>query len=265
MDYFGADKPLKAITAGDAEDFQRWLKRSTPAKPGEPQPPGFGDNTARRTCGRAKQFFEAARKRRVISESPFEDIGDCQVRANKSRDRFITADEAKAVLAACPDSQWRLLFALSRYGGLRCPSEHIGLRWSDIDWAKGRFTVHSPKTEHHEGHESRVVPIFPELRPYLEAAKADAEPGAEYVITIKSVRSQKPNCRTHMQRIIKKAGLKRWEKLFHNLRASRQTELKGQGFGRLTLRRHCTSSAVSGNELTYARVPHRPLPRLSHG
>ncbi len=30
-------------------------------------------------------------------------------------------------------TQWRLIFALSRYGGLRCPSEHLALRWGHID------------------------------------------------------------------------------------------------------------------------------------
>ena len=42
-------------------------------------------------------------------------------------------DEAEKVLKACPDAQWKLLFALSRYGGLRCPSEHLALTWGDID------------------------------------------------------------------------------------------------------------------------------------
>ena len=45
------------------------------------------------------------------------------------------------------------------------------LTWADIDFKRGRMTVRSPKTEHHDGKESRTVPIFPELRPYLEAAK----------------------------------------------------------------------------------------------
>ena len=39
--------------------------------------------------------------------------------------------------------------ALSRYGGLRCPSEHLALKWSDVDWDKSRIRVPSPKTEHH--------------------------------------------------------------------------------------------------------------------
>ncbi len=35
---------------------------------------------------------------------------------------FITDDEAQKVMDACPNAEWRLLFALSRWGGLRCPS-----------------------------------------------------------------------------------------------------------------------------------------------
>ncbi len=69
-------------------------------------------------------------------------------------------------------------FALSRFGGLRCPSEHVTLTWEDVDWERSRIRIHSPKTEHHEGKESRVIPIFPELRPHLEAMWDDSEPGA---------------------------------------------------------------------------------------
>ena len=52
-----------------------------------------------------------------------------------------------------------------------------------MDWERGRIIVHSPKTEPHEGGESRQIPIFPELRPYLEEAWEQAEPGTEFVIT----------------------------------------------------------------------------------
>jgi integrase len=234
--FFGADKPLAEITPGDADEFRLWLRRTKPTKPGEPKPPGLADNTARRTCGRAKQFFKAAKKKHLITANPFEEIGDCQVRANKSRERFITADEAKQVLAAIPGVQWQLVFALSRYGGLRCPSEHARLRPSDVDWANNRFTVHSPKTEHHgDGHESRVVPIFPELRPYLKAACDAAPKDAEYLLTLKGMARNRltgksANVGTTMAKFVKRAGLTPWPKLFQNLRSSRQTELEAQGF-----------------------------------
>jgi len=106
---------------------------------------------------------------------------------------------------------------------LRCPSEHLGLRWGDVDWEKNRITVHSPKTEHHEGGESRVIPIFPELRSRLEEVFDQAESGAVHVIT--RYRCANANLRTQLQRIIRKAGLKPWPKLFQNLRATRETEL----------------------------------------
>ena len=118
------------------------------------------------------------------------------------------------MLEACPDAQWRLLFALSRFGGLRCPSEHLSLRWANVDWERGRMTVRSPKTEHFEGRDSRVVPIFPELRPYLDQVWEEAEPGTEYVIT--RYRGGNANLRTQLERIIRQAGLQVWPKLFQN-------------------------------------------------
>ena len=83
--------------------------------------------------------------------------------------------------------------------------------------------VHSPKTEHFQGGESRWVPIFPELRSYLEEMFEQAKPGAEYVIT--RYRDPNVNLRTQMLKIISRAGLKPWPKLFQNLRATRETEL----------------------------------------
>src|SRR3990172_2073853 len=85
-----------------------------------------------------------------------------------------------------------------------------------------RGAVRCP-SEHHEGKASRVVPIFAELRPYLDEVWEQAEPGAEFVIT--RYRQRNVNLRTQLERIIGRAGLQPWPKLWHNLRASRQTEL----------------------------------------
>jgi hypothetical protein len=85
------------------------------------------------------------------------------------------------------------------------------------------MVVYSPKTEHHVGGASRVVPIFPELRRHLEDAWEIAQPGAVYVIA--RHREHNANLRTQLLRFIERAGVKPWPKLFHNMRASRQTEL----------------------------------------
>ena len=97
-------------------------------------------NTVRRRCGIAKQFFKAAVRKGLIDRNPFADL-KAAVKGNAERLYFVTREEADKVLEACPNAQWRLLFALSRYGGLRCPSEHLALRWGDVDWDRGRLTV----------------------------------------------------------------------------------------------------------------------------
>lgn len=68
------------------------------------------------------------------------------------------------------------------------------------------------------------MPIFPELRPYLNLTFERAAERAEFVI--ERWRSADKNLRTHLKGIIRRAGLGPWPKLFHNLRATRQTELE---------------------------------------
>lgn len=214
VEYFGATRPMNKINRGDTEDFQRDLLGR------------LAENTIRRLVGRARQFFAVAVKHKLLAENPFDGV-KCGFVGNRERDFFVTQETAQKVIDACPDAEWRLLFALSRFGGLRCPSEHLGLKWADVDWAGGRFTVHSPKTKH-QGKASRVVPLFAELRVYLEEVWDQAEPGAVWVIS--KYRNCNSNLRTQLLRIMAKAHVEPWEKLFQNLRATRATELVSQGW-----------------------------------
>jgi integrase len=210
-DHFGADKPLRDITPGDADEFRLFLIGK-----------GLGENTVRRRCGRAKQFLTAAVRRKLVTSNPFADLKTA-VQANTSRFYFVSGGDTAKVIEACPDAQWRLIVALSRYGGLRCPSEHLALRWVDVDWEHDLVTVRSPKTAHHVGGESRLIPMFPELRPYLEETFELAEVGTEFVIT--RYRDSNSNLRTQLLRIIDRAGLQPWPKPFQNMRSTRETEL----------------------------------------
>jgi integrase len=217
IEFFGPNTSLSAITIADAEKFRRWLKTHEKLAP----------STVRRRCTAARQFFKEALNDRLIQHNPFGTMKGIGVKGNRTRDFNVTREMAQAVIDACPDAEWRLLFALSRFGGLRCPSEHLALRWGDIDFANGRMTVHSPKTAHHEGKEFRIIPIFAELREYLEDARELAGNFADdpTAPVIGRYRSANANLRTQLQRIIKRAGLKPWPKLFQNLRATRETEL----------------------------------------
>ena len=83
-------------------------------------------------------------------------------------------------------------------------------------------TVPSPKTEHHEGGASRIVPLFNELAEILREGFEQAEDGSRYVIHRYHTNV---NLGTRFKKIVGRAGLEPWPKLFANLRSSRQTEL----------------------------------------
>ena len=210
--YFGPDKKLGKINLSDADEFRIYL--SVEQK--------LADNTVRRRMGIAKQFFTAAVRRKLINENPFTGQA-CNVRKNPLKFYFVTRDEIRKLLNVCDNIQWQMIIVLARYGGLRCPSEVLRLKWEDINWEQRRFTVHASKTEHHADGGIRQVPIFPELMPVLLKGFEYALPGDEFVIT--QFQNSAQNLRTGLMKLIKRAGLKPWPKLFQNLRSTRETEL----------------------------------------
>jgi integrase len=215
--FFGATKLLGEITPADADRWRIWLATKE----------CLSEVTIRRHCGRAKQFLTAAVRNRLISSDPFEDLKSASL-ANPDREHFITIEMAMKVLDVLPTAQWQALFALSRFGGLRVPSEALLLRWEDVDRVNKLIRVRSPKTKRYAGKGERTIPLFPELEPYLLAAFHEAAPETEFVITF--CRDAGKNLRTQLDRYITLAGLTPWEKTFQNCRATRETELVDQGF-----------------------------------
>jgi len=211
LEHFDEDTPMRDITEGNAEDFQQHMVKS-----------GRADNTIRKAVGRIRQFYNAAKRRGLVQANPF-NILPASVKANHERFFFVTRQMIDRILQQCPDQEWRMIVLLARYGGLRCPSEVLALRWSDVNWEHNRLRVPSSKTEHHEGGASRTIPLFPELKPALLGAFEQAEEGSEYIIT--RYRKSNTNLRTQFNRIIKRAGYEPWPKLFQNLRSTRETEL----------------------------------------
>ncbi|NLS94444.1 MAG: site-specific integrase [Planctomycetaceae bacterium] len=188
-------------------------------------------STIAKRLQRTRQMFAAMKRRRLIEENPFTDVkhGEGDV---TGKQRFIGRGDTSKLIDAAPDWVWRAIIALARYGGLRCPSEVLSLKLADIDWGNARLRVTSPKTEHNPGGASRVIPIFPELRPFLDEVWEMAAEGEEYVIPSKYRTAalgadgwRNCNLRTQFLRIVKRAGLKPYPRPFHNLRASRETEL----------------------------------------
>jgi len=210
VEHFGLERRLDQVTASDAEAFIHALEKR------------YAPNTVRRKTGWCRQFFTAAVKSEVISRNPFQGLA-ATVRPNRSRSHYVTPEEIQALIEAAPDAEWRLILSLCRYAGLRFPSEVMALRWGDVLWDRDRMNVANIKTRRKTGEAFRVVPLFPELRPYLEDAFAVAAPGQVFVIT--RWRKRRYSMRKMLQQIAYRAGVKLWPKPFVNMRASCATDL----------------------------------------
>jgi len=217
--FYGPTRPITEITTASAD---LWRKEIATATEGE------GRRKKRRTTadGRlapatvakrvhvAKQVFGKAVAWGWLEKSPFAALR-AGSQANPARAAYVSRETLEAVLDACPGVEWRLVFALPRLAGLRCPSEVGGLAWGDVDFANGRLTVRSPKTEHHGGgHAVRLVPIVPRLREILADAFDAAAPGERLVVPM----AGRPgaNLRTTAEKIIARASVEAWPRLFQN-------------------------------------------------
>lgn len=209
LEFFSGTISLRNISESDADRWLVWLKTE------------YAGPTVSKSVKVARQFWAQAVRDGVAETNPFSHLRTPS-EVNTARAFFVDRATFAKVIDACPDHQWRVLLVLARFGGLRTPSEPLSLALTDINWERGRFRVVAPKTKHDDGGE-RWVPLFPELRPYLEEAFENAIPGAVHVIT--RYRDSNANLRTQLTRIIRRAGVKTWPRLFQNLRASRETEL----------------------------------------
>ena len=216
VSYFGANRSLNSITAADMDRWTIHLQGL------------YSPATVGRTIKRARQLFTQAMRAKVIHENPVDGI-QAPAQHNPERMRFIGRDTIGKVMEVA-DREWRLILALARYGGIRIPSELEPLRLADIDFERGRLRVTSPKTARHAGKGERWIPLFPELRPHVEEAFDTAPEGEVYLVRHPCLRQRKAkvNLRKGLTLLLRKACVSPWPRLFHNLRASRQTELAAE-------------------------------------
>ena len=126
----------------------------------------FAWNTIRKLIATTKVFFEGAKRLRLIGENPFADQ-KAAIQPNSKRMAYITPEMIAKVIDAAPDAYWRLVIVLARYGGIRVPSE-LAITVNDVDWEHSRLRIRSPKTEHHQGKDERIISLFPEIRQAID-------------------------------------------------------------------------------------------------
>ena len=206
LTHFGADRDMRTITRDEASKWHAGLATR-----------GLAPSTVKTQATVARLLFRAAVTREVVTRNPFDHL-PCGATATKN-ERYVTPADAAKVAAELPAGDARTVFALARYAGLRVPSETHKLRWADVDWHHGGMNVRSPKTERHEGHERREVPITDALLPILREAFEAAEPGQVLV-----VRTCGPGPRARIMAAASRVGVEPWADLFRTLRSSCERE-----------------------------------------
>jgi integrase len=206
VSHFGERRDLRQITPDDAQAWRQMLVDQR-----------LSNAAVKTHAGNAKTFFNEAVRRKMIPESPFAALKSGATPS--TNERYITPEETRKILDACPDARWRLLVGLARYAGLRIPSESYSLRWRDVLLEQHRLDVRSPKTERYRGHERRTVPIDPRLYKLVLDRFDELEPGEDRLLKMRGGR-----IRLVMNEVVRRSGVVPWTKFFQTLRASCEKE-----------------------------------------
>ena len=216
VEFFG-DVNLHEISPGDVEDYIEHRKAA-----------GKATATIGAELKHGKQFFRYAVRKRLVDENPFEDfkVGS---QIDRSRNRILDPGMLDSVINGLPTLEWRAFISIIRWTGCR-QSEALVLRWADILWGEDRIRLPSPKTAK-QGKPTRMVPLFPQLKPVLREWFEQSPDGSEFVISGLVSESNRvgrvgKNLRKPFQRFIELAGFDPWPKPFQNLRSTRENELE---------------------------------------
>lgn len=171
-----------------------------------------------------RAFFAWLETRRAIDETPAflltttNDVG---------AKHFIDRDILAKLLEVNSDPEFGVLLQLARYAGLRIPSEIRLLKYSDADAVTGRVKIRDVKRAR-----DREIPLFPELVNLFNPEgvhNSDSNARSVPALVLPTL-AECPGSTldSRLRSLIATAGLRPWPRLWHSLRASRETELVQQ-------------------------------------
>jgi integrase len=164
--HFG-DRRVSSITSADLKDYQAKLKKS-----------GSKPATVDQDLGKVKSMIYAAFESGKVGADAFRSfraVKKTLVKGSDVRDRILSADEYRALLAASPE-HLKGVIAMGYHTGMR-RGEILGLTWDRVDLSNRWIYLDAPHTKDKE---PRRVPINTELLEVLKAIPARvAEAGAD--------------------------------------------------------------------------------------
>ncbi|MGA8164597.1 MAG: site-specific integrase [Waddliaceae bacterium] len=162
-----------------------------------------------------------------LKESPMKKVSRFQ--EGKPRERFLSKEEIKLLLAACKKSKSPHLYAVTLFGictGAR-KGEILGLKWKDIDFDRSTATFLLTKNG-----DTRTVPLCQMLLDCLRKERNKRVIMSEYTFPCQDG-SKPADIRTSWELAVKNAGIKGIS--FHTLRHTCASHLSMQGASTLEI------------------------------
>lgn len=182
----------------------------------------------------ARQYFTVVRsiflngvREGHTPQNPLEGVKLCLGPTTRKDHFFVTEELAYRILEALPTPELRVIWAMSRWGGVRVPSEIQHMQWEDLDFENRRIRIREPKKtsssqQRRDLFSVREIPMFSELYKVLEAYRGQDLERSGLVLADFNWRET----RAIFRRLLLKQGIQPWPKLFNSIRATRDTELQ---------------------------------------
>lgn len=183
----------------------------------------YAPATVSKTVADLRTFANWAIQRGFAKENPFMLIARGST-TNRSKDFQVPAEWTERILDACPTQEWRTLYCLWRHAGLR-QQEPFAILKEYVDLKNRRLTVHASKTERYENGGRRVTPICPILEKELKAQLATVPENEHNLIW----NNRDVALHSGFTRILAKAKIDVYPKMFQNLRSSCENDWVQQG------------------------------------
>jgi len=178
--------------------------------------------TVNRELAALKCMFNWAIKNGKMTVNPMKKIK--MLKENNTRLRFLSKEEAQALVNNCPPHLRRVVITALLTGMRR--GEILGLKWSDVDMTRGIITLRNTKSGM-----IRYIPISSQLAKVLSEC-VDSSDG-EYVFCSRNRRPYK-KMDNFFQKVVERAGLKDFR--FHDLRHTAASYMVMAGIDLVTVK-----------------------------
>ena len=220
LDQFGTDCGQQLLRSLSGSDIDAWLARQNVA-----------ESTLGKHVKHLRTWLAWCVEQHWIDAAP--DIHTPATVGVGAKEFIDPVEFQKVIDHFAGDVEMQAVLALSRWTGLRVPSEVVTLRRSSIDLEANRVVIDDAKRSHRQSRgppRVRTLPLFSALYPYLQPLLARPGKPTDYLLpTIGGQSAERVGSllRQRVYRALDRLGIDRWPRVFHSPRATRQTELIG--------------------------------------